>query len=365
MSESTYEPLKNMYSPEKLAEIGKWIKASYNAFDEKEFLQHFKTTEWKNAALKARVRLIAEALHHGLPKDYGKAIEILKPASLNLQWGYFGIFFPDYVECYGLQHWDISMKALQVFTQTSSGEFAIRPFIVQNPSKAFAQLEKWSKSKNHHHRRLSSEGCRPRLPWGLQLKTLIKDPTPIFRILENLKEDKELYVRKSVANNLNDISKDHPQVVLGIAKKWRDLDENTDWIIQHAMRTLLKKGNKDALKIFGHHNADQIEVSGLKLNKSKFSIGESATFTFNLNNADKKPREIRLEYQIHFAKQASKTSAKVFQFKKTKLAKGLHPFSKKHSFRDLSTRKHYAGKHALCILVNGEEKGRCIFHLVE
>lgn len=215
--------LKNIYNEKSLKELSVVIKKHYRNFNEKSFLETFKTKNWKQAELKARVRIITESLYEHLPTDYEKALEILTPASSHVKWSYFGIFFPDYVECYGLENWNLSMNALKVFTQSSSGEFAIRPFIEANQDKAFKEILKWSKDKNHHIRRLSSEGCRPRLPWGKKLNNLIIDPSPIIQILENLKDDPELYVRKSVANNLNDISKDHPDLVLKLAKAWSTL----------------------------------------------------------------------------------------------------------------------------------------------
>lgn len=355
--------LKNIYNEKSLKELSVVIKKHYRNFNEKSFLETFKTKNWKQAELKARVRIITESLYEHLPSDYQKALEILTPASSHVKWSYFGIFFPDYVECYGLDSWGLSMKALKVFTQSSSGEFAIRPFIEANQDKAFKEILKWSKDKNHHIRRLSSEGCRPRLPWGKKLNNLIKDPSPIMQILDNLKDDPELYVRKSVANNLNDISKDHPDLVLKLAKAWIGKSENTDWIIKHGLRTLLKKGDKRALKLFGHGDTKGLEVKELKLNNKEIKLGEKLEFNFTLTNTNNTSREVRVEYAIHYQKKGDKLSKKVFQLKKLKLSKGEIQLRSTQRFQDFTTRKHYAGAHVLEIIVNGEVMSDAEFKL--
>ena len=350
-----YVQLKDLFSDQKLKELAIQLAFHHKSFNKKKFLEIFKTKKWKDAELKARVRIITNTLHDHLPENYEKSLSVLIPASKKINWGYFGIFFPDYVECYGLNSWTSSMKALKEFTKSSSGEFAIRPFIEQDQDRAFKELLKWSKDKNHHVRRLSSEGCRPRLPWGRKLKELVKDPSPILEILENLKDDPELYVRKSVANNINDISKDHPEIVLDIAKKWIGKSERTDWIIKHGLRTLLKKGNKRALKIFGHHETKGLEINSLKLSVKNLNIGDKLNFSFKVKNSNEKALNVRLEYAIYYVKKNGVHSKKVFQISKATILKGTHSFSKSQSFKNFTTRKHYPGKHKLGVLINGQE----------
>lgn len=357
------EPLKLMYNLQKMQEVAEHIKRYHKSFNEEKFLAHFKTKEWNEAELKARVGLIARALHTTLPTNYKKAIDVLVPASIHLSWGYFGVFFADFVEQFGQDDWDTSMYALSEFTKTSTGEFAIRPFIVKDEKRAMKQMIAWSKDENHHIRRLSSEGCRSRLPWGLRLQTFVKDPTAILPILENLKNDPELYVRKSVANNLNDISKDHPDVALAIAKKWIGKTEGTDWIVNHAMRGLLKAGNKEALALFGHHNAKGIEVKALKLSASKIKLNDVLKFSFVVENKNTKATKCRIEYAVDYKKSNGSHSRKVFQVTKADLDKGSHVFSRSQRFQDFTTRKHYSGVHHVSILVNGEEKTKASFTL--
>ena len=167
------------------------------------------------------MRHVTTCLNAFLPPEYEEAIIILRKVAPNLSnHTLASIVFPDFVEVYGLEDWDVSLPALEWFTQYSTSEYAVRPFIQQAPDIMIEQMMKWSFHHNHHVRRLASEGIRPRLPWGIALQQFKVDPTPIIPILTNLKEDESLYVRKSVANNLNDISKDHPAIVLDLAKEW-------------------------------------------------------------------------------------------------------------------------------------------------
>lgn len=358
------EALKKLYSQDKIAELSNALKVEYPDFDAKGFLKKFQTDEWKNAELKARVRFITLALHEFLPDDYSRSIGILKKVSRKFKPGFFSIFFPDFVEVFGQKDWDVSMDALEEFTQTSSAEFAIRPFIVNDPKRAIKQMLKWSKSPNHHLRRLSSEGCRSRLPWSFRLNMFVEDPSPVLPILENLKNDPELYVRKSVANHLNDISKDHPELILGLAEKWIGKSDNTDWIVNHALRTLLKSGNKRALKLFGHHKADNFKIDKISLNKSRLHHGDVLNFSFNLINSSSNDAGCRLEYAIDYMKANGSITRKVFQISKSTVKRGATGFARTCKFDDLSTRKHHPGKHTITILVNGEPKSAADFVLV-
>jgi 3-methyladenine DNA glycosylase AlkC len=357
------EPLKNMFSDVLIHDIAKRLHVEYPDFDTKKFLAHFKTNEWRNAELKERVRLTATAIHEVLSLPYKDAINVLLPVAQDFQIGFAGIVFPEYVMLFGQHDWEISIRALKEFTKSSTSEFAIRPFIIEDSKKAMATLLKWSTDPNEHVRRLSSEGCRPRLPWGMQLTGFVKDPTPILPILENLKNDSALYVRKSVANNLNDISKDHPDLALAIAKKWIGKTEYTDWIVKHAMRGLLKKGDKQALALFGHHDATEWKVTSLKLSASTLPLGATMQFSFSVSNDSALPKKCRIEYAIDYQKSNNKTSRKVFHFAKKELAPGEHHFKTTQRFQDFTTRKHYAGIHTISIIINGEEKVSATFKL--
>ena len=218
------------------------------------------------------------------------------------------------------------------------------------------QMLTWSTHENEHVRRLSSEGCRPRLPWGMGLSILKKVPAPILPILENLKQDPALYVRRSVANNLNDIAKDHPDLVLATAKRWIGTHTDTNWIVKHACRTLLKQGNTDALKLFGFGDPSDVEVQDLHLANESVSIGDDLHFSFSMSHQNLKPLKLRLEYGIDYMKSNGKTNRKIFQVTENTFKPGeAYAFSKKQSFRNMTTRKHYPGLHRLAIVVNGVE----------
>jgi 3-methyladenine DNA glycosylase AlkC len=213
------EPLKNIFFTETtINKFADEIRKVYSKFDKKQFIKKVYVEEWKDKELKARMQHITVCMHETLPKDYLEALSILLKIADKIT-GIEGMCLPDFVENYGLAQWDTSLDALKEFTKYSSSEFAIRPFIVKDKAKAMKYMLGLSTDDNEHVRRFSSEGCRPRLPWAMALPELKKDPKPILPILENLKNDSSEYVRKSVANNLNDISKDHPELVFGYLRK--------------------------------------------------------------------------------------------------------------------------------------------------
>jgi 3-methyladenine DNA glycosylase AlkC len=296
--------------------------------------------------------------------EFVEVLELLKKVAPRFKGGLTGIVFPDYVEVYGLEFWNESIEALEYFTQFSTSEFAVRPFVMKNQSLMIKQFLKWSKHQNEHVRRLASEGSRPRLPWGIALSSLKKDPSPIFPILENLKEDPSLYVRKSVANNLNDISKDHPELVLEIAQKWYGDNNDTNWIIKRGIRTLMKKGDQQALKLFGFGTNPKLIVEELAVTDN-LTIGDTLSFSFQFISLDEKLTKIRVEYALDFVKANGKHSTKVFKIAENVINPGeKRVYTKKHSFKDLTTRKHYPGKHKISIVVNGEIKASEDFMVV-
>ncbi len=199
---------------------------------------------------------------------------------------------------------------------------------------------------------------------GNGITKLEKDPSLIFPILEKLKNDESEFVRRSVANNLNDISKDNPNTVLELCEKWYGNTKNTDWIVKHACRGLLKSGNKKAMLLFGFGNPKNLIITELKLNKKKVKIGSESQFSFQLNNSAKKEVKIRLEYRVYFMKANGKQSGKIFQISEKQYKPGDYTIKKKHSFKNLSTRKHYPGEHGIGIVVNGVEKGKVVFTVV-
>ena len=273
-------------------------------------------------------------------------------------------FLPDFVETHGTEDPDASLSALETMTRWSSAEFAVRPFVIRYPERMYSQMLEWSKHPSPLVRRLSSEGIRPRLPWGMGVPALKRDPAPVLPILENLKNDPAETVRRSVANNLNDISKDHPALLLDIAARWRGHSAETDWIIRHASRGLLKKGNAEALAHFGFQN----DIEGIEIHDFRHDavvrIGERLDFSFQVKNTAQEPAAIRLEYGIDYQTLSGKTSVKIFKIKEFKLAGGLsESISKYQRFQDFTTRKHFSGPHVLRIVVNGRAMAEGVFHV--
>jgi 3-methyladenine DNA glycosylase AlkC len=335
------------------------------------FLEKIYNEDWEQRELKQRMRHIAETLGALLPNDFVEAIRILrqcvdKMRNQNRSEMNFGfMFLPDFIEVFGLAHFEVSVEAMTDLTQFTSCEFAVRPFLIQYGDQMMQQMYVWS---NHPHpmvRRLASEGTRPRLPWAMAVPMLKKDPSPILPILETLKNDPSETVRRSVANNLNDIAKDHPDFVLNIMQNWRNVSPETDWVIRHGSRTLLKRANPKALQNFGFQEVIPVEVTDFAIDKNTLKIGEVLTFTFSIKNlSDTEGYKVRLEYGIDYMKANGKTSRKIFQISETTFEQGkTRSFIRQQSFKNLTTRKHYSGEHRLAIIVNGHEKACINFYL--
>lgn len=357
------ERLKDMFfKEESVKQFAKTLKKHHAKFDEKKFYTLVFDDSFKDLELMQMARHATECLAQVLPKSYKQAVKILMKAAPEAK-GFESFCLPTYVEFYGLDDWESSLPALATFTKYSSSEFSIRPFIKQDAERAMAFMEKLADDDDEKVRRFASEGCRPRLPWAMALPDFKKDPSPILPILEKLKDDDSEFVQKSVANNLNDISKDHPELVLDICERWQGTSKNTDWIVKRACRTMLKAGNKRALLLFGFGDPKSLYVEKLNLSKKTVKIGQKVQFSFELRVGTKKKCKVRLEYIVNFAKAGGKTSKKVFQLIEKVYAPGSHELTRNHSFIDMSTRKHYPGKHRISIVVNGVEKANAVFTL--
>jgi 3-methyladenine DNA glycosylase AlkC/predicted GIY-YIG superfamily endonuclease len=356
--------LKNNYNKTYITNLAKAFSKKYSRFDQDKFIALIFDSSWSEKELKERMFHISSTLKALLPKDYKKSIDIVLKVAPDFG-GFEAMFFPDYVERFGADNSnkEVSLNALKELTKYSSSEFAIRPFIKSDESFVMKRLLKWSKDKNYHIRRLSSEGCRPRLPWAMALPKFKENPSLILPILENLKDDPEEYVRRSVANNLNDISKDNPKIVLKIAKKWIGHSKERDKLVKHALRTLLKAGNSEAMKLFGFITPKDVIVKNISLLDKYINIGESGEFSYEFKM--KTPGKIRLEYAIDYLKKNGKHNRKVFKISENNYDEGIFSGSKKHSFKQMSTRKHYAGEHFISLIINGKEMKTTSFFLAE
>lgn len=356
------EILKNRYNKIYIERLVDEIVKVYSKFDGISFSNTVFDDGWGDKELKARMWHIAQTLGQYLTKNYQKNVNILKVVSVDFGYDFESMFFPAFVEIYGLDEYDTSINALEHFTKYSSSEFAVRPFIKKYPQQMMTQMLVWAKSENLDVRRLSSEGCRPRLPWAMALPEFKKDPSKVIEILEVLKNDESDYVRRSVANNLNDISKDHASVVLDFAKKNLGKTHNLDKLIKHGCRTLLKTGDIQALNLFGFKAVTHINIENFKV-QPFVKLGDFLQFSFSLNS-QKSLGLLRLEYAIGFKKNNGKLAKKVFKISEANIKANQKNIIKKHSFKLISTRKYYLGEHSLTLIINGQSFQTLSFDLI-
>lgn len=316
-------------------------------------------------SLNERMRNTSIVLKKHLPADFKKSIGIMQKVIPNMNTGYTTLVFPDFVGVYGHDNFDASMEALNYFTQFGSSEFAIREFLKRDFAKTIKVMNQWAADKNHHVRRLASEGSRARLPWSFKLDEVINNPKTTQSILEKLNADTELYVKKSVANHLNDISKDNPDWMLKLVEGWDKQNAHTAWIIKHACRTLIKKGNKQTLSLFEFEKNAKVQVNNLKLSTRKLKIGETMQFELDVVSDKNKTQKLVIDFVVHYVKKSGELSPKVFKLKELELkANETVRIVKKHRFENFTTREHYAGKHMLEIMVNGNILASSSFDLV-
>lgn len=319
--------------------------------------------------LKARAMQVADALEATLPDDFARAAGILEGALAPAELGdnMAGLQLADdglkgwilwsageYVARRGLDQPERALQALHAFTQRFTAEFAIRPIIVAHPELAFATLRRWTTDPSAHVRRLVSEGSRPRLPWGLQLKALIADPSPTLPLLSALQDDPSEYVRRSVANHLNDIAKDHPAIVARwLEEHLTDASDERRALLQHASRTLIKRGDRRVLAAWGL-GRDFRGAAALTIAPRRVAVGESFTMTLTLRSTARSPQPLVIDYAVHHQKQDGRTSPKVFKgWRVTLPAGGELRLTKRHSMKVVTTRRYYPGKHAVDINING------------
>ncbi len=314
-------------------------------------------------ALMARAWHIADALHAHLPGPFAAAARFLvaslgpKPAP-GEETGLSPLrYMPHlcFVQRYGIDDFEAAMRAQYELTRWFSAEFSIRAFLVKYPEATHARLLEWTRDDNAHVRRLASEGTRPRLPWAPRLPAFQADPRPVIAVLERLKDDPERYVQRSVANNLNDIGKDHPDLLVGICRKWlTDASPERQWIVRHALRSLVKKGHGGALALLGVGARPDIRISDVCFTPRRVSIGDKLRFCFTLASTGKRPQDLLVDYAVHFVKANGGTRPKVFKLRRIDLPPAAEvELAGAVSFTDMTTRRHYPGRHRIDLLING------------
>lgn len=355
--------LKDWFDETRFRTIAGQLVALDPRFDRKRFL-NYSLDGLEELSLLQRLRRMSEATRAALPLDYEESLEVLRRLAPQIDHRFVTLFLPDFVSLYGHDHLEISMEALKFFTPFGSSEFAIREFLKRDLHRTLAVMHSWSHDPDEHVRRLASEGSRPRLPWSFRLPELIADPSPAIAILENLRADSSLYVRKSVANHLNDISRDNPDITLSTLARWDRSHVHTGWIAKRALRTLIKESHVEALTLLGAGEKAQVRIDPFLVNPALLESGGTVRLDLTLTSLSKKPQRLLIDYVVHYVKQSGGTSEKVFKWKELDLASGESlTITKRQTIRDFTTRKHYPGNHRIEVQVNGERLAEGAFEL--
>ncbi len=357
---------KDYVARERIEKIARAIGKTYRKFDQKGFVEAVLDDGFETLELKARVGRIAQTLGPFLPNDFKKAVAVLTAAAPSLP-GFGNWAITDFVALNGLEHFDASVKALKILTCYGSAEFAIRPFMIRYTDRIMFLLHEWAEDTNEHVRRLAAEGSRPRGVWVAHIESFKKDPVPVIELLGKLKADESLYVRKAVANNLNDISKDNPQAVIDTAISWQNgANANTRWIIKHACRTLIKQRHPAVFGLLGFTPNPKTSVRMFGTSKKLVKIGGEFAVSADITSQAKKSQKLAIDYVVHYVKKNGKPSPKVFKFAEKRIKPGeTLSLATKHSFREMTTRKHYPGDHSIELVINGEVVGSATFKLTQ
>lgn len=365
------EPFKNLLGDKAAAKIARALERAHPEFSSRAFLRNIKH-DLEALELKGRMLLLAKRLEAVLPNDPRESFQILK-ASLQTneedKVGLSGFLvwpLTQFVSEYGQAHFKASMQALEAMTKVFTAEFAIRRFLINHEAQTLKTLMQWTDNDNEHVRRLASEGSRPLLPWGERLPSFIQNPEKTWPLLERLKNDPAEYVRKSVANHINDHSKHHGDWVVKNLNTWAKLAidvKHLDWIIRHGTRTLVKKGHQGALALHGIESAG-VELVSRKIVTPKLCMGDFLEVEVKIKNNLKKVAAVMIDHQLLLLGTNGKYRAKVFKGKKL----ALGPLETKSlrlqiRIKPVTVRKYYSGRQQWSILVNGKASKPLPFQL--
>ncbi len=354
-----------MFNESYFSKLTDVVKSEYSPLNKKRFKDDL-MLDLQNKELNERMSNTAIVLGLHLPKEFKNSLAILDRVIGKMKTGYTSLVFPDFVAKFGMEYIELSLEALKRYTVYGSSEFAIRVFLKKDFDKTISAMNVWAEDQNPHVRRLSSEGSRPRLPWSFKLDTVINNPHLTKNILVKLKSDPELYVRKSVANHLNDISKDHPDYMISLVKAWDQSDAYTAWIIKHASRTLIKQGHPKALKLFDAHSEPKVNLYHFSVSPPRIKLGEKIEITLALVSTSRSPQKLIIDYIIHYVKKDGSSSPKVFKWTEVHLLPAQEiKLIKNQKIIDFTTRIHYPGKHKIEVQINGRPMTESNFILLK
>ncbi len=360
------EPLKNLFNAEVIGHVGDHLAKAWDGFDRVGFVKAA-ATNLDALELKQRSNQIEAALERYLPDDFPTATDIIlqslhpdEDAGTTPVAGEAGIAgwaimpISGYVGRHGVGHLDLALDVMRELTKRLTAEFGIRFLILADPDRCLAKLRGWTDDPNRHVRRLVSEGTRPRLPWTPQLPMFIADPAPLLPLLTALRDDSEEYVRRSVANNLNDIAKDHPDLVADLAADWlADAPEPRQRLVRHACRTLIKAAHPGALAALGYRAAKLTDVE-LRIDTPVVDFGTALEFSLEFRAGGKAQQDMLIDYVVHHQKANGQLTPKVFKWKTMRTKPGeTVAMRRRHAMRPITTRVYYPGTHRLEVQVNG------------
>jgi 3-methyladenine DNA glycosylase AlkC len=358
--------IKDEISPQLAARLASELTAAWPAFPTEPFGRDLDDA-LAPLELMARVDLLTERLVDALPGDFDTAAKVLWGTLDSPSFtGWMTLPCGNYVARAGIDRPEVALPLLAGLTPRWSSEGPIRPFIERHPDLTYEHLRRWVSDPDEHVRRLVSEGTRPRLPWAPRIRRLIADPGPNIELLDRLVDDPSPYVRRSVANHLNDIAKDHPDLTLDLARRWLPPGEGAAWAVRHGLRTLVKQGDPRALAVLGVAPDADIRLTALTVDRDTVTIGDAVTFTLTIELDGTTNADALVDYRVHYMGPNGPRRPKVFKLTRRRLAPG-QPTSvtRRHRFEHVSIRRIHSGRHALDIQVNGRILGSVQINVVD
>ena len=355
--------LKDVFNVALVREIAAELHSVHVPFDAAAFVAR-SMDGLDRLELTGRTTYIAEALQEYLPKPFAEAAAVIEAAlgpeiPATGEMGRAPLrYMPHvvFVQKYGLDDYEAAIRVQAELTKRFTAEFSIRAFLVKYPERTYAQMLAWAGDDNAHLRRLASEGIRPRLPWTPRLRAYQQNPRPVLELLELLKDDPVPYVRRSVANNLNDIAKDHPALIIETCHRWvADAPAGRAWIVRHALRSLVKAGNQEAIRILGGSENPSVRIGCISITPQRVELGEAVRLSFEVESTAREAQRLLIDYAVHFVKANGGTRPKVFKLRTLTMQPGEKAtLCATVSLATMTTRRHYPGHHRIDAVINGE-----------